>query len=54
LLPNYFREPNVNLGFGSTFGQLPHVVGNKLLKEIGVPNTLINSLRVKAILPFLK
>jgi sulfur-oxidizing protein SoxB len=36
LLPNYFREPNVNLGFGSTFGQLPHVVGNKLLKEIGV------------------
>lgn len=36
LLPNYFREPNVNLGFGSTFGKLPHVVGNKLLKEIGV------------------
>jgi sulfur-oxidizing protein SoxB len=36
LLPNYFREPNVNLGFGSTFGQLPHVVGNKVLKEIGV------------------
>jgi sulfur-oxidizing protein SoxB len=36
LLPNYFREPNVNLGFGATFGQLPHVVGNKLLKEIGV------------------
>ncbi len=36
LLPNYFREPNVNLGFGATFGQLPHVVGNKLLKKIGV------------------
>ncbi|HAZ35079.1 MAG TPA: thiosulfohydrolase SoxB, partial [Gammaproteobacteria bacterium] len=36
LLPNHFREPNVNLGFGSTFGQLPHVVGNKLLKQIGV------------------
>jgi len=36
LLPNYFREPNVNLGFGDTFGQLPHVVGNNLLKEIGV------------------
>ncbi len=36
LLPNYFREPNVNLGFGKTFGQLPHVVGNNLLKEIGV------------------
>lgn len=36
LLPNYFREPNVNLGFGPTFGQLPHVVGKKLLKEIGI------------------
>jgi sulfur-oxidizing protein SoxB len=36
LLPNYFREPNVNLGFGDTFGQLPHVVGSKLLKQIGV------------------
>jgi len=36
LLPNYFREPNVNLGFGDTFGQLPHVVGSNLLKEIGV------------------
>ena len=36
LLPNYFREPNVNLGFGDTFAQLPHVVGNNLLKEIGV------------------
>jgi sulfur-oxidizing protein SoxB len=36
LLPNYFREPNVNLGFGPTYGQLPHVVGNKLLHQIGV------------------
>jgi len=36
LLPNYFREPNVNLGFGSTYGKLPHVVGNNLLKQIGV------------------
>jgi len=36
LLPNYFREPNVNLGFGPTYGQLPHVVGNKLLEQIGV------------------
>ncbi len=36
LLPNYFREPNVNLGFGDTYGKLPHVVGNKLLKQIGV------------------
>ncbi len=36
LLPNYFREPNVNLGFGPSFGRLPHVVGNNLLKKIGV------------------
>ena len=36
LLPNYFREPNVNLGFGPTYGELPHVVGNKLLEQIGV------------------
>jgi sulfur-oxidizing protein SoxB len=36
LLPNYFREPNVNLGFGPTFGKLPHVVGENLLKKIGV------------------
>ncbi|BBP45686.1 thiosulfohydrolase SoxB [Thiosulfatimonas sediminis] len=36
LKPIYFREPNVNLGTGPAFGQLPHVVGQKLLKEIGV------------------
>src|SRR5680860_558805 len=32
LLPIYFREPNVNLGVGSAFGQPPHLVGNKLLE----------------------
>ncbi len=36
LLPNYFREPNVNLGFGDTFGKLPHVVGSQLLKAVGI------------------
>ena len=36
LKPIYFREPNVNLGTGPAFGKLPHVVGTKLLKEIGV------------------
>ena len=36
LKPIYFREPNVNLGIGPASGQLPHVVGTKLLKEIGV------------------
>ncbi len=34
LLPNYFREPNVNLGLGDTFGKLPHVVGSKLLNKL--------------------
>ena len=31
LKPIYFREPNVNLGFGSMKGQLPHLVGEHLL-----------------------
>src|SRR3569832_2489016 len=40
LLPIYFREPNVNLGVGEAYGRLPHLVGEKLLKDIGVqPNT---------------
>jgi sulfur-oxidizing protein SoxB len=34
--PVHFREPNVNLGVGPAFGKLPHIVGSKLLKEIGV------------------
>ena len=34
LLPNHFREPNVNLGLDSTFGKLPHVVGGNLLKKL--------------------
>ena len=32
LLPIYFREPSINLGFGSMKGQLPHLVGEHLLK----------------------
>jgi len=36
LLPIYFREPNVNLGIGSMQGQLPHLVGEHLLKAAGV------------------
>jgi sulfur-oxidizing protein SoxB len=32
LKPIYFREPNVNLGIGSMKGQLPHLVGEHLLK----------------------
>ncbi len=37
LQPIYFREPNVNLGVGPMKGQRPHVVGEALLKQAGVP-----------------
>ena len=37
LLPIYFREPNVNLGVGGAFGKAPHLVGEKLLAQFGVP-----------------
>jgi sulfur-oxidizing protein SoxB len=33
LLPSYFREPSVNLGVGAMQGQLPHLVGEHLLKS---------------------
>jgi S-sulfosulfanyl-L-cysteine sulfohydrolase len=36
LMPIRFREPSVNLGFGSMQGQLPHLVGEHLLKAAGV------------------
>ena len=32
LMPSYFREPSVNLGVGAMRGQLPHLVGEHLLK----------------------
>ena len=32
LKPIYFREPSINLGIGSMKGQLPHLVGEHLLK----------------------
>ena len=35
LLPNYFREPNINLGLGDAYGRVPHKVGKHLLKEYG-------------------
>ena len=37
LKPIYFREPSINLGLGSMRGQLPHLVGEHLLKLAGVP-----------------
>jgi hypothetical protein len=36
LKPIYFREPSVNLGIGRMQGQLPHLVGEHLLKKAGV------------------
>ncbi|MEQ1806826.1 MAG: thiosulfohydrolase SoxB [Burkholderiaceae bacterium] len=36
LMPSYFREPSVNLGLGSMHGELPHLVGEALLKRTGV------------------
>ncbi len=36
LKPVQFREPSVNLGVGSMQGQLPHLVGEALLKRAGV------------------
>ena len=41
LLPIYFREPNVNLGFGDQFGKVPHLVGEALLRHFAIkPDTL--------------
>src|SRR6186713_493232 len=36
LLPIYFREPSVNLGFGTAEGRPPHLVGEALLKHFGI------------------
>jgi len=36
LLPIYFREPSVNLGLAGMKGQLPHLVGEHLLKRAGL------------------
>jgi sulfur-oxidizing protein SoxB len=36
LKPIHFREPSVNLGLGPMQGQLPHLVGEHLLKKTGI------------------
>lgn len=43
LKPVYFREPNVNLGVGEALGRPPHVVGKKLLKEMGLEEDSIEA-----------
>jgi sulfur-oxidizing protein SoxB len=43
LLPIHFREPSVNLGLGSMHGQLPHLVGEHLLRKAGIrPGTALS------------
>jgi S-sulfosulfanyl-L-cysteine sulfohydrolase len=37
LKPIHFREPSINLGFGSMQGKLPHLVGEHMLKAANVP-----------------
>ena len=42
LKPTYFREPNVNLGIGTMRGNLPHLVGEHLLKTAKIrPGTAL-------------
>jgi sulfur-oxidizing protein SoxB len=36
LLPIYFREPSVNIGFGAANGKVPHLVGEHLLKAFNI------------------
>lgn len=36
LLPIHFREPSINMGLGTMNGKLPHLVGEHLLKAVGL------------------
>ncbi len=36
LLPVWFREPSINLGIGSMYGNPPHLVGKALLAHYGI------------------
>ncbi|RXJ84028.1 thiosulfohydrolase SoxB [Arcobacter sp. CECT 8985] len=38
LIPLYFREPSVNLGFHENYGKPPHIVGEKFLDYYGIKN----------------
>jgi len=37
LMPVYFREPSVNIGLGAAAGRMPHLVGDALLRAVGIP-----------------
>ncbi len=43
LLPVYFREPNVNMGFGYGLGKAPHLVGRHFLNHFGIAENSIES-----------
>jgi sulfur-oxidizing protein SoxB len=36
LMPVYFREPSVNLGFFDNYNKPPHIVGDKMLDYYGI------------------
>ncbi len=36
LLPNHYREPDVNLGAGAARGRVPHLTGEALLSHFGI------------------
>ena len=36
LLPVYFREPSENIGVGEAAGRVPHLVGERLLRQAGL------------------
>ena len=43
LKPSHFREPSVNLGLESMRGELPHLVGEQLLRKAGIrPGTALS------------
>ena len=43
LKPIHFREPSVNLGLAGMQGQLPHLVGERLLRKAGIrPGTALS------------
>lgn len=42
LNPVYYREPHVNLGVGSAFGQAPHLVGNALTEEFAISDSMLS------------
>ena len=43
LMPGFYREPSVNLGFGPAMARPPHLVGEALLKHFGIPARTIDA-----------